>query len=78
MISKSPTHHVYEGQGLKLDENIRGMLIVALGAAGLIGLAWGVMMVLTSPDGWVTKAANSAVSGGSAQVVAYGQEPAVQ
>lgn len=47
-----------------LGDNARGALIMAAGAVMLMGLAFGGMLLLTSPDGWVTKAANSAMSGG--------------
>jgi hypothetical protein len=45
-----------------IDEKIRGALVVVIGSAGLVGLAFGAMLMLTSPDGWVMKAANQAMS----------------
>ena len=42
---------------LWLNENVRGALIMAVSVALLIGISFGAMVVLTSPDGWVTKAA---------------------
>lgn len=45
-----------------LNDNIRGALVVVVGAAGLVGLAFGAMTMLTSPDGWVMKAANHAMT----------------
>jgi hypothetical protein len=78
MASKMASHgariDAHEGRRFRLDENIRGVLIVAIGSAGLIGLAWGVMTVLTSPDGWVTKAANSAIAGEETQLVSFSEE----
>lgn len=44
------------------DENFRGVLVVLIGSASLVGLAFGAMMMLTSPDGWVMKAANQAIA----------------
>ena len=77
MASKMAAHDAHPGaheeHRFRLDENIRGALIVVLGAAGLISLAWGVMAVLTSPDGWVTKAANSAISGENTQLVSFSE-----
>jgi len=72
MAWNSAAHDEAHGEDrFRLDENIRGAAIVVLGAAALVGLAWGAMMVLTSPEGWVTKAANSALAGEDAQVVSY-------
>jgi len=45
-----------------LNDNVRGALIVVIASAGLVGLAFGAMMMLTSPDGWVMKAANQAMA----------------
>ena len=47
----------------KLGDNARGAIIMIAGALALMGLAFGGMLLLTSPNGWVTKAANGAVSG---------------
>lgn len=47
---------------LRFDENFRSALVVLVGSAGLVGLAFGAMMMLTSPDGWVMKAANQAMT----------------
>ncbi len=47
---------------LPFDENFRSALVVLVGSAGLVGLAFGAMMMLTSPDGWVMKAANQAMT----------------
>ena len=45
-----------------LADNLRGLMIVVIGAAGLCGLAFGAMQLLTSPDGWVMKAASQAMT----------------
>ena len=76
MVSKGAAHDPHGERGLGINEHLRGAAIVALGALGLIGLAWGVMMVLTAPDGWVTKAANSALFGENAQLVSVAEDPA--
>ncbi|RYG35485.1 MAG: hypothetical protein EON93_06510 [Burkholderiales bacterium] len=39
----------------------RNLIIVAIGTSGMIALAMGVMALLTSPDGWVMKAASQAM-----------------
>lgn len=71
MASNSAAHDVHEQHKVQLGDNIRGALIVAIGALGLIALAWGMMTVLTAPDGWVTQAASSAISGEEAQLVSF-------
>jgi len=65
-----------EDHKFRLDENARGALVVVVGSVALVGLAWGAMIVLTSPDGWVTKAANSAVTGEGAQLISVAEESA--
>lgn len=57
---------------IRFDDNLRGAIVVVLGAVALVGMAFGAMVVLTSPDGWVTKAANTAISGESAQLTNFG------
>ncbi|MFT3722470.1 MAG: hypothetical protein QM773_02700 [Hyphomonadaceae bacterium] len=54
-------NHSQEARGFQFDENFRSALVVLLGSAGIIGIAFGAMMMLTSPDGWVMKAANQAM-----------------
>lgn len=71
MTLKSAAHDARGEHRFRFDENVRGALIVALGAVGLIGLSWGMMVVLTSPNGWVTKAANSAIAGEQVQLVSF-------
>ena len=41
---------------------LRSAAVVVIGAGMMVALAFGAMMMLTSPDGWVMKAANQAVS----------------
>ena len=60
-----------ERRRFPLSANTRGALIVVLGSAAIVGLAFAAMVVLTSPDGWVTKATNSAYAGEDVQLVAY-------
>ena len=40
----------------------RNLMIVAIGTTGMIALAVGVMAILTSPDGWLMKAASQAMT----------------
>jgi hypothetical protein len=54
--------HETPARAFRSGENIRSVLVLLIGSAGLIGLAFGAMMVLTSPDGWVMKAANQAMT----------------
>lgn len=46
----------------RVPEIVRTAGVVAIGAAMMIGMAFGAMALLTSPDGWVMKAANQAVA----------------
>ena len=62
MTFRSAAQESHEEHKFRFDVNVRGALIVVAGSIALVGLAWGAMVVLTSPDGWVTKAANSALS----------------
>lgn len=58
-----PTEAGREATGKRrIPEAVRGVAVVAIGAAMMIGMAFGAMTLLTSPDGWVMKAANHAVS----------------
>lgn len=43
-------------------ENLHCVLALTGAAVVFIGLAFGVMMMLTSPDGWVMKAASHAMT----------------
>lgn len=43
-------------------EHMRGAVVVVGGAAVLLGLAYGGIVALTSPDSWMMKAATQAVS----------------
>ena len=47
---------------IHLDDEVRGVTRRRVGSAVLVGIAFGAMMMLTSPDGWVMKAANQAMS----------------
>jgi len=47
----------------RLGDNARGALIMAAGTLLLVGLAFGGMVLLTSPGSWVNEAATSAMSG---------------
>jgi len=46
----------------RLPEIVRSVGVVVIGAAMMIGMAYGAMTLLTSPDGWVMKAASQAVT----------------
>ena len=46
----------------RLPEIVRSVGVVVIGAGMMIGMAYGAMTLLTSPDGWVMKAANQAVT----------------
>lgn len=59
----SRPHHEDESPHWHIGENLRGALIMIFGSVALVGLAWAVMVAVTSPEGWVTKAAGTAMSG---------------
>ncbi len=46
----------------RVPDAVRGAAVVFMGAAMMIGMAYGAMAILTSPDGWVMKAANQAMT----------------
>lgn len=43
-------------------DQLQGVVVVVASAAVLVGLAFGAMALLSSPAGWVMKAANQAMS----------------
>ena len=45
-----------------MPEAMRGALVVAGGAAIMAVMVFGAVVLLTSPDGWVRKAANQAMT----------------
>ena len=57
-------------RGFHVGDRVRGALVVIGGAAIMIGLAVAAMSMLTSPDGWVMKAANQAMFDQQQQAVA--------
>jgi hypothetical protein len=56
---------------LHLSHHLRGAAIMLVGCVALVGLAFGAMVLLTSPDGWVAKAASSALAGEQASLVSF-------
>jgi hypothetical protein len=78
MASRTFSDHHRDQSGphkarLHLDDNLRGILIVVVGSLALVGVAYGVMVTLTGPDGWATRMASSAVAG-DATLTSYGSE----
>jgi hypothetical protein len=54
---------------------MQGAFVVMVGCALIVGLAFGAMVALTGPDGWITRAANTALLGDSSAVLtAYASE----
>jgi len=52
-----------EASGAKhARENLYCLAAVTIAATAFIGLAFGAIMLLASPDGWVMKAANQAMT----------------
>ncbi len=60
-----------KGHRTELGDNLRAALVMILGCCTLVGLAFGAMVVLTSPDGWLTKAANSAMASEPAELITF-------
>ena len=60
-----------EARKFQLDENLRGAVLWIAAASALVGLAFGAMVVLTSPDGWATKIAQSATASEEVSLVSY-------
>lgn len=51
---------VHQDHKVRLDERVRGAVVMIAGVAALIGIAYGAMTLLTAEDGWAMRAANSA------------------
>jgi hypothetical protein len=58
-----------ERDHVKRYSAFHGALVVIAGCAMLIGLSFGAMVLLTGPDGWITKAANTAMANDSGTVL---------
>ena len=48
-----------EGPKVQLDERVRGVLVMVVGTAALLAIAYAAMTLLTAPGGWAMRAANS-------------------
>ncbi|MEQ1779791.1 MAG: hypothetical protein ABMA14_00405 [Hyphomonadaceae bacterium] len=46
----------------RLRDRVQSVFVIAASAAVMIGLAFGAMELLSSPAGWVMKAANQAMT----------------
>jgi hypothetical protein len=55
----------------RVDENLRGLLILIAASAALVAIAYGAMMALTSPGGWATKVAGDAMAGETAVLTSF-------
>jgi hypothetical protein len=53
--------HEQASRRLPVSDRVRSAAVVVVSAACIVGIAFGAMVMLTSPDGWVMKAANQAV-----------------
>ena len=61
-LQKTAQDSVSDSESTLNSHNMRGMIVVLIGAAGICGLAFGAMQLLTSPDGWVMKVASQAMT----------------
>jgi len=59
-LEHDPSH---AGRPFWLNENVRGAVVLVLGVVALIGISYGAMVVVTSPDGWVARADSNAATG---------------
>jgi hypothetical protein len=66
-LSRQPRPSSEPGQ--RSYSALHGALVVAVGGALIVALAFGAMLALTGPDGWLTKAANTALRGDASGVV---------
>ncbi len=62
MDVSSPTTAGRDTANRRVPEFVRGAAVVVIGAGLMIGMAFGAMAMMTSPDGWVMKAANQAMA----------------
>lgn len=67
MASSSGTGHEASPRDARaqpglVTEAFQGFVVMALGSASLIGIAYCAMVLLTSPDGWIMKAASQAMA----------------
>lgn len=56
---------------LHLGANICGALIMIAGSIAFVAVAWGAMVAVTSPNGWVSKAANKALAGEAVTLTSF-------
>ena len=61
-VSTPAAQAIEAGAPRATHDGLRSAAVVVIGAAMMVAMAFGAMMMLTSPDGWVMKAANQAVS----------------
>ena len=69
---------VQKQRGFALDERIRGIVVMVAGVAALVGIAYGAMTLITSPDGWAMKAANSPSGEAGAETPQFAAEEPAQ
>jgi len=67
---------VQKQRGFALDERVRGIVVMVAGVAALVGIAYGAMTLITAPDGWAMKAANTPAA--QAETPQFASEEPVQ
>jgi hypothetical protein len=54
------------------------VVVMVAGVAALVGIAYGTMTLITSPDGWAMKAANAPAGQAGAEASQFASEEPVQ
>jgi hypothetical protein len=67
-----------KSRSFALDERVRGIVVMVAGVAALVGIAYGAMTLITAPDGWAMKAANSPSAEAGAETPQFASEVPVQ
>jgi hypothetical protein len=65
---------VHQERKFQLDERVRGVVVMVVGVAALIGIAYGAMTLLTSEDGWAMRAANAPAAEGASEASQFASE----
>jgi hypothetical protein len=56
---------------LQLGANIVGALIMIAGSIAVVAFAWGALVAMTSPNGWISIAADKALSGEAVTLTSF-------
>ncbi len=62
----------------KLNDNMRGLVVLIAASVALVAIAYGAMVALTSPGGWAMKVAGDAMAGEAATLTSFVELGAAQ